>query len=163
MQFAPSQLQVGKELENPPHRVCANHSNAGVTGFWLNEPGREDCRGALKYRSAQWHGLYEGYGEREPPGRAEISTDVIKAFALKFPPAGKMSVMGMLRQPSDVLLRYAHTPMQVTIHVPDDLFDEVKDKLASQPSGVLETVALDAILGFLYLLRDGDSSSQRAE
>jgi len=53
--------------------------------------------------------------------------------------------------------------MQVTIHVPDDLFDEVKDKLASQPSGVLETVALDAILGFLYLLRDGDSSSQRAE
>jgi hypothetical protein len=53
--------------------------------------------------------------------------------------------------------------MQLTIHVPDDLFDDVKDKLASQPSGVLETVALDAILVFLDALRDGGSSNQRAE
>jgi len=60
-------------------------------------------------------------------------------------------------------LRYAHTPMQLTIQLPDDLFDDVKDKLASQPSGVLETVALDAILAFLDALRDGGSSNQRAE
>jgi hypothetical protein len=46
------------------------------------------------------------------------------------------------------LLRYAHIPMQLTIHIPDDLFDDVKDKLAAQPSGILETIALDAILGF---------------
>jgi hypothetical protein len=52
--------------------------------------------------------------------------------------------------------------MQLTIHIPDDLFDDVKDKLAAQPSGILETVALDAILGFLDRLRDDGSSRQRA-
>jgi hypothetical protein len=39
--------------------------------------------------------------------------------------------------------------MNLTIHVPDELLEELKDKLASQPSHVLETVALDAIFGFL--------------
>ena len=60
------------------------------------------------------------------------------------------------------LLRYAHTPMQLTIYVPDDLLHEEKDKLTSQPSGVLETVALDAILGFLDALRDGGSPNRES-
>ena len=53
--------------------------------------------------------------------------------------------------------------MKLTIHVPDDLLDDLKDKLASEPSGVLEAVALDAILGFLDRLRDSGSSNQKAE
>jgi len=54
-------------------------------------------------------------------------------------------------------------PMKLTIHVPDDLLEDVKDELASAPSGILETIALDAILGFLDRLRDGGSSIQKTE
>lgn len=53
--------------------------------------------------------------------------------------------------------------MQLTINIPDVLLDDVKHELASQPTGVLETIALDAILGFLNRLRDRRSSNQRVE
>jgi hypothetical protein len=40
--------------------------------------------------------------------------------------------------------------MQLTVHVPDDLIESVKDKLPPPEMGVLEAVALDAVLGFLH-------------
>ena len=43
--------------------------------------------------------------------------------------------------------------MQLTIHVPDDLIAAVRDQLPPPETGVLEAVALDAILGFLGRLR----------
>jgi hypothetical protein len=52
--------------------------------------------------------------------------------------------------------------MQLTIYVPDDFVDPVKDTLARQPTGVLEAVALDAILGFLNELGKSSSPGQRA-
>jgi hypothetical protein len=42
--------------------------------------------------------------------------------------------------------------MQLTIHVPDDMLEKVKDRLPPREAGVLEAVALDAILGFLLKL-----------
>jgi hypothetical protein len=42
--------------------------------------------------------------------------------------------------------------MQLTLHVPDDLIESVKDKLPPPEMGMLEAVALDAILGFLLKL-----------
>ena len=45
--------------------------------------------------------------------------------------------------------------MQLTIHVPDDLIEKVKDQLPPSEMGELETVALDAILDFLHLLASG--------
>ena len=39
--------------------------------------------------------------------------------------------------------------MQLTIHVPDNILGSVKDKLAPRETGILEAVALDAVLGFL--------------
>jgi hypothetical protein len=53
--------------------------------------------------------------------------------------------------------------MQLTINVPDFLFDDVKDKLATQPTGILEAIALDAILGYLDGLRKKGSTNQSAE
>jgi len=44
--------------------------------------------------------------------------------------------------------------MQLMIHVPDDIFERVKHKLPPRESGVLEAVALDAVLGFLTKLQD---------
>ena len=46
--------------------------------------------------------------------------------------------------------------MQLVINVPDDFVEPVKDKLASGPTGVLEAVALDAVLSFLTKLAGGD-------
>ena len=45
-------------------------------------------------------------------------------------------------------------PMQLMIHVPDDLLESVQDKLPPRETGVLEAVALDAVLGFLMKLGD---------
>ena len=45
--------------------------------------------------------------------------------------------------------------MKLVIHVPDDMLDRVKEKLPPPEMGVLETVALDAVLGFLFKLDDG--------
>jgi hypothetical protein len=42
--------------------------------------------------------------------------------------------------------------MQVIVHVPDDMIEPVKDKLPPPETGVLEAIALDAILGFLSRL-----------
>jgi len=42
--------------------------------------------------------------------------------------------------------------MQLTVHVPDDMIEKVKDKLPLPEVGVLEAVALDAVLGFLIRL-----------
>lgn len=44
--------------------------------------------------------------------------------------------------------------MQITIHIPDDMVEAVKDKLPPPSLGVLEAVALDAILGYLSRLDD---------
>ena len=49
--------------------------------------------------------------------------------------------------------------MQLTIHVPDDIFESVKHKLPPRESGVLEAVALDAVLGFLMKLQDSHPST----
>jgi hypothetical protein len=46
--------------------------------------------------------------------------------------------------------------MQLTVHVPDDMLEKVKDKLPPPEVGVLEAVALDAILGFLLKLDEGN-------
>ncbi len=43
--------------------------------------------------------------------------------------------------------------MQLTIHVPDDMLEKVKDKLPHREVGVLEAIALDAIIGFLLKTR----------
>jgi hypothetical protein len=42
--------------------------------------------------------------------------------------------------------------MQLVLNIPDDFIDPVKDKLTADPIGVLEAVALDAVLGFLTRL-----------
>jgi hypothetical protein len=42
--------------------------------------------------------------------------------------------------------------MQLTIHIPDDMVERVKDRLPPPEMGVLEAVALDAILAFLRTL-----------
>jgi hypothetical protein len=42
--------------------------------------------------------------------------------------------------------------MQLVINVPDDMIEAVKDKLPPAEAGVLEAIALDAILGFLLKL-----------
>jgi hypothetical protein len=44
--------------------------------------------------------------------------------------------------------------MQLTIQVPDDILESVKDKLPPRETGVLEAVGLDAVLGFLMKLGD---------
>jgi hypothetical protein len=51
--------------------------------------------------------------------------------------------------------------MQLTIQVPDDILESVKDKLPPRETGVLEAIALDAVLGFLMKL--GDSGVANAE
>jgi hypothetical protein len=43
--------------------------------------------------------------------------------------------------------------MKITVHIPDDLIAEVKDKLPPPEMGMLETIALDAILGFIARLK----------
>ena len=44
--------------------------------------------------------------------------------------------------------------MQLIVHIPDDLIEQVKDKLPPPQMGMLEAVALDAILGFLHKLQE---------
>ena len=44
--------------------------------------------------------------------------------------------------------------MQIVINVPDDFVEPVKDKLAVMPTGLLETIALDAILKFLMKMAE---------
>jgi hypothetical protein len=43
--------------------------------------------------------------------------------------------------------------MQIMIHVPDDFVEPVKDQLANGSMGMLEAVALDAVLKFLICSR----------
>jgi hypothetical protein len=45
--------------------------------------------------------------------------------------------------------------MKLEIQVPDDMLNRVKEKLPPPEMGVLEAVALDAVLGFLLKLDDG--------
>ncbi|MGA2910115.1 MAG: hypothetical protein ABSE36_20675 [Terracidiphilus sp.] len=42
--------------------------------------------------------------------------------------------------------------MQVIVYVPDEIVDPLEEKLAAEPDGALEAVALDAILKFLHVL-----------
>ncbi len=42
--------------------------------------------------------------------------------------------------------------MHLTINIPDEIIEPVKDKLPPPEMGILEAVALDAILGFLLKL-----------
>jgi hypothetical protein len=44
--------------------------------------------------------------------------------------------------------------MQVTIQVPDYILEPIKDRLSPELTGMLEAVALEAILGHLDLLLD---------
>jgi hypothetical protein len=44
--------------------------------------------------------------------------------------------------------------VEVTIQVPDYVLEPVKDRLATEPTGILKTIALEAILGYLDLLLD---------
>lgn len=53
--------------------------------------------------------------------------------------------------------------MQLTINIPDFLLEDVKNRLAAQPTGILEAIALDAIVGYLDGLRKKESSNQSAE
>lgn len=46
--------------------------------------------------------------------------------------------------------------MELVIHVPNDMSDPVNDKLAALPTGVLEAVALDAVLRLIGKLGEGD-------
>jgi len=39
--------------------------------------------------------------------------------------------------------------MELVLNIPDEFIEPVKEKLASFPTGVLEAVAVDAVLGFL--------------
>ena len=43
------------------------------------------------------------------------------------------------------------------------IVDPVKEKLSSGPTGVLETVALDAIIGYLEVLAESDNSIEALE
>ncbi|MFZ0959563.1 MAG: hypothetical protein WAO35_01560 [Terriglobia bacterium] len=51
--------------------------------------------------------------------------------------------------------------MQLTVHVPDDMIEKVKDKLPPPEVGVLEAVALDAILGFLMKLEGPSKTTEQ--
>jgi hypothetical protein len=42
--------------------------------------------------------------------------------------------------------------MQIIVHIPDEMVEQVKDRLPPPETGVLEAIALDAILGFLSKL-----------
>jgi hypothetical protein len=43
--------------------------------------------------------------------------------------------------------------MKITVHIPDDIVAEVKDELPPPEMGVLEAIALDAILDFIGRLK----------
>ncbi|WP_159450482.1 hypothetical protein [Bradyrhizobium mercantei] len=43
--------------------------------------------------------------------------------------------------------------MKLTVHIPDELIAEVKDRLPPPEMGMLEAIALDAILGFIGRLK----------
>ena len=47
--------------------------------------------------------------------------------------------------------------MKIVVHVPDDFIEPVKGKLESGPTGVLEAVALDAIIAYLDILAKSSS------
>jgi len=51
--------------------------------------------------------------------------------------------------------------MKLIVHIPDDLIERVKDLLPPPEVGVLETIALDAVLGFLHKLEDGTGARIR--
>lgn len=51
--------------------------------------------------------------------------------------------------------------MQLTVHVPDDMIEAVKSKLPPPEAGVLEAVALDAVLGFLMKLEDSTATGEK--
>jgi len=52
--------------------------------------------------------------------------------------------------------------MQLTIHIPDDMLETVKDKLPPPEMGVLEALALDAVLGFLMRLEGSSSNDEQS-
>jgi hypothetical protein len=53
--------------------------------------------------------------------------------------------------------------MLLTLNIPDDILEDVKDKLAAQPTGVLEAIAMDAVVGFLDTLKERDPSKRTAQ
>lgn len=46
--------------------------------------------------------------------------------------------------------------MRLTIEIPDTAIEPVKDKMPPPESGVLEAIAVDAVLGFILGLEDSD-------
>jgi hypothetical protein len=65
-----------------------------------------------------------------------------------------MGVRLPLPAPECPKIQIINTNMQLTIKIPDQIIEKVKDKLPPPESGVLEAVALDAILGFLQKLEE---------
>lgn len=53
--------------------------------------------------------------------------------------------------------------MKLEIQIPDDMLDRVKGKLPPPEMGVLEAVALDAVLGFLLKLDDSGAGGTEKE
>jgi hypothetical protein len=53
--------------------------------------------------------------------------------------------------------------MQLTIHIPDDMIAKVRQKLPPPEMGMLEAVALDAILGLLARLDAPDTEPDASE
>jgi hypothetical protein len=49
--------------------------------------------------------------------------------------------------------------VQLVLNIPDDFIDPVKEKLAAGSTGILEAVAIDAILKYLMILDSKTSSS----
>jgi hypothetical protein len=47
--------------------------------------------------------------------------------------------------------------VQLIVHVPDELIEGAKGKLPPIETGILEAVALDAILGFLFKLTNSET------
>ena len=43
--------------------------------------------------------------------------------------------------------------MKLTVHIPDEIIDEVKDNLPPPETGMLEAIALDAIVSFIGRLK----------
>jgi hypothetical protein len=52
--------------------------------------------------------------------------------------------------------------MQLIVHIPDDMIEPVRDRLPPPQLGVLEAVALDAVLAFLATLETMPEASKDA-
>jgi len=47
--------------------------------------------------------------------------------------------------------------VQIVINIPDEFIEPVTEKLATGPTGILESIALNAILGYLMKLSENSN------